>query len=248
MIKKKYKDRFAGITPKYHNELTDRHWKVLKLFSEHRFNRILDVGCGDGNFSLLLKESCKAEEAFGIDISKKGVEFARQNGINAFQLDIDETDFPFGDNYFDAIFAGEVIEHLYDPDHMLEECHRILHPDGIFILTTRNLASLYNRVTLLLGYQPFPTSVSLRYNVGRPFEVSDEILGDHIRIFTYRAIRELLNLSKFEIIEVWGTSSVLPNKNTFLLYIISLIDRLLSRFPSISQGLIITLRKIALKK
>ena len=247
MIKKKYADRFVGITPKKDKELTNRHWKVLELFSEYRFNRILDIGCGDGNFSIFLKKSCKAEEVFGIDISKKGVDFARLNGVNAFQLDIDEKNFPFENNYFNAIFAGEVIEHLYDPDKMLEECYRVLHPDGIFVLTTRNLASLYNRVTLLLGYQPFPTSVSLRHNVGRPFEVNDEILGGHIRVFTYRAIRELLNLSKFEIIKVWGTSSILPNKNSFFVSIIGLIDLLLSKFPSLSQGLIIKCRKIVLK-
>lgn len=110
LAKKKYTDRFAGITLKRHRELTDRHRKVLELFSGYRFQRILDVGCGDGNFSILLKKSCKEEEVFGIEISRKGVESARKNGVEAFKLDIDAEDFPFEDNYFHAIFAGEVID------------------------------------------------------------------------------------------------------------------------------------------
>jgi len=56
LAKKKYTDRFAGIAPKGHEELTDRHRKVLEFFSEYMFQRTLDVGCGDGNFSILLKK------------------------------------------------------------------------------------------------------------------------------------------------------------------------------------------------
>ena len=51
---------------------------------------------------------------------------ARKNGVKCYQLDVDEEDFPFGDNYFDAIFCGDIIEHLYDPDHLLSEMYRVL--------------------------------------------------------------------------------------------------------------------------
>ncbi|MEM2893425.1 MAG: class I SAM-dependent methyltransferase, partial [Candidatus Bathyarchaeia archaeon] len=66
--KKRYVNRFMGLTPKKCEELEDRFRKVLK-FSKHEFERILDVGCGDGNFSMLIGEACKAKEVYGIEIS-----------------------------------------------------------------------------------------------------------------------------------------------------------------------------------
>jgi len=47
--KKKYAEKFVGITPKDYEELEDRHKKVLEIFSRYKFGRILDVGCEDGN-------------------------------------------------------------------------------------------------------------------------------------------------------------------------------------------------------
>ncbi|MCS7122121.1 MAG: class I SAM-dependent methyltransferase, partial [Archaeoglobaceae archaeon] len=161
---KKDVDRFVGKTPEI---LEDRHRKVLKIFSNYKFEKILDVGCGDGKFTKLIAEACRAKEVYGLEISEIGVEMAKRNGINCSKCDVDVENFPFDSNYFDAVFAGEIIEHLYDPDHFLEEVHRVLKPDGIFVLTTPNLASIHNRIALLLGYQPFPIGISLRLNVGR---------------------------------------------------------------------------------
>ena len=141
MKSKKYVEKFVGITPKQFDQLEDRQRKVLEIFSKYRFERILDVGCGDGNFTVLIAKACKAKEVYGIEISEKGVELARKNGIKCYQLDVDAEDFPFEDNFFDAVTALELIEnHLYDPDHFLEEVHRVLKPNGIFVLSTPNLA------------------------------------------------------------------------------------------------------------
>ena len=194
MSKKKYVEKFVGITPKDYGQFEDRHRKVLEIFSKYRFERILDVGCGDGNFSVLLKEACKAEEVCGVEISEKGVESARKNGVKAFQLDMDEEDFPFEDSCFDAVFAGEIIEHLFDPDRFLDEVYRVLKAQGFFVLSTPNLASIHNRIALLFGYQPFPIGVSARMNIGRMYEPDSEHTHslDHIRVFTLRSWKELL--------------------------------------------------------
>lgn len=143
--------------------------KVLDIFSNTNSKKIL--GRGDGNFSVLLKKACNAKEVYGIEISEKGVELARKNGVKAFQLDIDEEDSPFEDNYFDAVFAGSVIEYLFDPDHLLEGVRRVLKDRGLFVITFPNLASLYNRIVLLFSFQPFGMNISLRYHVGQLYKV-----------------------------------------------------------------------------
>ncbi|MCL0089688.1 methyltransferase domain-containing protein, partial [Dehalococcoidia bacterium] len=207
-IKGKYADKFVGGTPKRYAELGDMHKRVLEIFSKYKFDRILDVGCGDGNFSILLKDASNAKEVYGIEISEKGVESARRNGVKALQLDIDEDDFPFEDDYFDAIFAGEVIEHLWDPDHLFDELYRTLRRGGLCVITTPNLASIHNRIALLFGFQPWTISVSLRHAVGHLYEVreGDHIpWADHIRGFTYRALIQLLRIHKLRVIKVKGS-------------------------------------------
>jgi len=201
--KKKFAERFVGITPRNFGELEDRHRKVLEIFSSYQFERILDVGCGDGNFTMMIARACKACEVYGIEISEKGVEMARKNGIKCYQLDVDEEDFPFEDNYFNALTALELIEHLYDPDHFLDEVYRVLKPDGLFILSTPNLASIHNRIALLFGYQPYPMRVSLKHAVGH-FIHPGWGAYEHIRVMTLRGLRELLKLHRFREVKVCG--------------------------------------------
>jgi len=240
--KKKYVDKFVGVTPRQYEQLEDRHIKALKIFSKYRFEKILDVGCGDGNFSILLKEACRAKEVYGIEISEKGVESARKNGVKAFQLDIDTEDFPFEESYFDAVFAGEVIEHLYDPDHFLDEVYDALKSHGMFVLSTPNLASIYNRIALLFGYQPFPMGVSIRRNIGRMYEPEyGEQSLDHIRVFTLRTLKEILR-DYFEILEVKGARAQLPKSKKFL-KTFKIIDAFVTIFPSLSYRVVVSVKK-----
>ena len=239
--KKKYAEMFTGKSPKDYKNLDDRHKKVLEIFSKYRFERLLDVGCGDGNFTMLLARACKAKEVYGIEISEKGVELARKNGVKCYQLDIDEEDFPFEDNYFDAVFAGEVIEHLYDPDHFLDEVYRVLKPGGVFVLTTPNLASLYNRVALLFGFLPYTLSCSLRHSIGYLYKSpSLADVSDHIRAYTLHALMTLLELHGFYILSVRGSSGRAPDDK-------SLLKRLLDILSIITPSLSFTIVIEALK-
>jgi len=238
--KKKYTEKFVGITPKDYEELEDWHKKVLEIFSRYKFERILDVGCGDGNFSVLLKEACKAKEVYGIEISEKGAKLARKNGVKCYQLDVDEEDFPFEDNYFDAVTAFDIIEHLFDPDHFLEEVYRVLKPKGVFVMSTMNLASLYDRFFILFGFQPSLIGVSLIHPVGHMFK-GMKAAPDHIRPFVFRSLKQLLEIHKFEI-QIKGRRIANPPEIPFLSFFL-LIDKFLSLFPSLSSGFIVLARR-----
>jgi len=61
---------------------------------------------------------------------------------------------PFENNYFDFVFAGEIIEHLFDSRFFLKEVHRVLKINGYLILSTPNLARIDDRLKFLLGKTP----------------------------------------------------------------------------------------------
>ena len=52
----------------------------------------------------------------------------------------------FADGYFDAITRNHVIEHAPDPIHVLEECRRVLKPNGRLAVVTPNIKSQGRRV------------------------------------------------------------------------------------------------------
>ena len=175
-------------------EVDDRIKKVLKLASElkGRTENLLDIGCGDGINTVLLKEALGASAVYGIDISPGACEAAGQRGVDSICFDIEEGILPFPDEYFDAIFCGEIIEHLFDTDHLLDEIYRLLKPGCSCIITTPNLAAWYNRLSLLLGFQPHLTAASLEhYQAGKLFRGTSGG-RDHIRVMTLRAFSNSL--------------------------------------------------------
>jgi methionine biosynthesis protein MetW len=208
--------------------------KVVSILKNYHFNRFLDVGCGDGSFSSLLKEF--TDEVYGIDISENAVKSANEKSIKAYLVNLDDEDLPFEDNFFDAVFCGEVIEHLYDTDHLLDEIHRVLKPKGLCIITTPNLASWHNRLILLIGFQPYLTEVSLKYNVGKFRAKLDDISG-HIRPFTYKSLKELVKLHSFDFEKAFGISIAKD-----LPFPVNLVEKLLSKRPSLALVVIIIVK------
>jgi SAM-dependent methyltransferase len=73
---------------------------------------------------------------------------AKQKGFKTFILDVDNKSYPFPNGSFDAVFVGEVLEHLSDPDRFFEEVHRILRKKGTLVITTPNSAAWHNRIAL----------------------------------------------------------------------------------------------------
>ena len=118
----------------------DRFSSILEIIHSYKPAKILDFGCGDGSFSVELKKQLAAD-VYGIDISAEAIDTIKSKGIKGKVLDIDSDDIPYESNTFDCIFCGDVIEHVYSPDHMLEEFYRVLAPKGVLVLTTPNLVA-----------------------------------------------------------------------------------------------------------
>jgi SAM-dependent methyltransferase len=178
----------------------------LRVFvDEYRLHRaaigrplaVLDVGCG--RLTLLRSEINPDDEYFACDLMEPDDAPPNFRRLNLNEESIRDV---FAGKEFDVVFCGEVIEHLFSPDALLSDLRVLLRPGGILILSTPNLAYWINRLLLLIGISPLFVENSSRHKLGRRFRFLGQgnATQGHIRLFTFRAARELLDLHGFELL------------------------------------------------
>ena len=167
--------------------------KNLKIIAPHlqgegqNKNFILDVGCASGAF--LKAASDFNLKGMGIEPNKWLVEFGRkQYGVDIKQGIL--MDFQFSDSFFSAISLWDVLEHVYNPQEVLQECQRILRKEGILIINYPDYSSLARR---FLGYKwPFFLNVHLYYFT---LETIDKLLKQHgFQIFLAKPFWQILEM------------------------------------------------------
>lgn len=114
--------------------------------------RVLDVGCGNGNFAGELQR--RGYQVVGIDLSEQGIAIARTAYPNVrFELmGADENLLSqLNEPPFDLVSSIEVVEHLYDPRAFARGCFAALRPGGRFICSTPYHGYLKNLSLALAG-------------------------------------------------------------------------------------------------
>jgi 2-polyprenyl-3-methyl-5-hydroxy-6-metoxy-1,4-benzoquinol methylase len=118
--------------------------KIRIITRYKKSGRILDIGCGDGEFLLNFKK--KGWNTYGIDTSPLAYSLSKNKIIkNIFNTTL--TECRFGDNFFDVITLNNVIEHVDDPEHLIKEIFRILKKEGILFILTPNIESYQCKIT-----------------------------------------------------------------------------------------------------
>jgi len=171
--------------------------------------KLLDIGCGLG-FFVKKVNSYENWQAFGYEISKTAVDFA-VNELrlkNVFCGKAEETDFP--ENYFDIITLWDVIEHIPNPDKILNYISLILKEDGFLFIHTpnANIQLVKAKIKkLFYGMKP-----EMHYLEAR----------DHINTYTADSISSVLRRHNFEFIEfihLPPIQSVSGSKSKFYIFI-----------------------------
>jgi methionine biosynthesis protein MetW len=214
--------------------------EIMKKLKLDDNSVILDAGCGDGRFTQVIKKSLN-REVKGLEYSKEGIAFCKKKGLDVRFADFNDK-IPFSDKSFDVIYAGEVIEHLYDPDKFLQECYRVLKDDGYLIITTPNLCNWYNRILMLFGIQPVfieTSTIDTRVGAGvLEFMKKDHHPVGHVRIFNSTALEDIFNLHNFCLVKKQGeVFEHFPSKLSFL-------DRFFKNFYSLSSGFVVVAKKV----
>ena len=87
--------------------------------------RVLEIGFGGGELLKVLRDA--GNDVYGIDVSESLVKEAKVQGFeNTTHLDISDSPLPYEEDFFDAVFAYEVFEHLTNPHRMFYEVRRVL--------------------------------------------------------------------------------------------------------------------------
>jgi len=182
---------------------------ILSLLEQDKNCRLLDLGCGHGSFTQELGKRIGTTRLYGIEIVDEFIEQAKQQGISIYKSDLNAP-FPIDSESIDVVHAKEILEHLHHTDLFLREIHRVLIRGGYAVIAVPNLAAWHNIFCLLWGWQPFPANVSDEIVLGNP--LNDAYMTDleggkfplHLRIPTFRALKELLQYHGFDVEKIAG--------------------------------------------
>lgn len=214
----------AGLGRPFHHKS-----KVLRGFLDWRDRLILDAGCREAPIGHLL---ATGNHLVGVDISAAKMLTAEPNaldkGYRALLL-ADAHDLPLADGQFDLVLATDLLEHVVFPEQLLAEFRRVLKAGGQVLITTPNLVSYNNRLSILVGSgvgiemhgllklrSPVNPIAGARY--------PDQKL--HLRFFTRPSLVGLVRQAGFRVLRSFGYDPVLsrlPGADRLLRNLCSLV-------------------------
>jgi glycosyltransferase involved in cell wall biosynthesis/ubiquinone/menaquinone biosynthesis C-methylase UbiE len=153
---------------------------------------VLDVGAGEGYFAAAVLH--KQNRMVGVDM----LTAPKHEAIFAdyLSLDLNQGLQPVidrcGEQHFDKILLQDVLEHLYQPEKVLADCHRLLKPGGTILISLPNVANITVRLGLLFGQ----------------FNYSERGILDrtHLRFFTRKTARQFIETAGYRIVRQEITS------------------------------------------
>lgn len=114
----------------------DRQYQYL---GSQTSGKLLDVGCGAGDYLNLMRT--RGWDVEGIDFDVEAAKNASERfGVKVYSGELEDMDYP--DRCFDAITMNHLIEHVFQPVKLLQECRRILKPNGCLVIITPNSSSM----------------------------------------------------------------------------------------------------------
>lgn len=159
---------------------------MFSLLPSGSQKKLLDIGCGIGTIALELQK--RGFQVTGVDFSEVAIKKCRQQGLDAIVSDVDKDGLKFSDNSFDVVWAGDVIEHVFDPIFLFKEIARVLKDDGTLLMSVPNDFYLRRR------WKIFISGKSIQSGVYRKLRQCK-----HHTFFSWELLEFMLNESKLAI-------------------------------------------------
>ncbi len=169
--------------------MSDR--KDMELIAElvPRGARVLDLGCGNGEFLAHLRDHRQCS-GYGIEINDANVLACTQRGVNVIQLNLEEGLALFEDQSFDVVLQLDTLQHLRNTEKMLRETARV---GRIGIVSFPNFAHWPNRLHVVSGRMPVTKVL--------PYQWYDT---PNIRVATYADFEVLARKDGLRILDAFG--------------------------------------------
>ena len=182
--------------------------EVERIIKKKKYEKfnMVDYAACGGEVLIEAKKAYSGAFCFGVDIIESSIKTLKTHGISGKIHDLENL--LDLDRKYDIALAGEVIEHLVSPDNFLYSINKNMTDGGTLILT-------------------FPNSVHMTGARYRSF---------HIREYTYRLTKSLLEAHGFKVVKRMGTEiPYLPDWT-------SVITR---PFPRLGRCIIVIAEKVA---
>lgn len=134
-------------------KIADRYnnW-IVEQIKPYLGNNVLEVGCGNGNFTVFLAQQCK--QITGIDINEEYVKIAKtrlakQPRVTILQKDATKLQ---SKNTFDTIIMLDVLEHIEHDVATLQQLNTLLKPQGKLIIKVPALNYIYGEMDRAIGH------------------------------------------------------------------------------------------------
>ena len=188
---------------------TGTHAYLLNLVGFNK--KVLEIGCNTGYLSRVMQQ--RGCQVTGVEVDENAAELARRFCRRVIVGDVESLDWgiALGDERFDVITFGDVLEHLRAPEVVLRQLYNYLVPTGHIVVSLPNIAYAGVRLSLLLGRFEYAS-----------LGVLDET---HLRFYTRETAQQLLTSSGFQVDDVFAVSEPVPP---------DLIDEVLNRYPQLS--------------
>ena len=158
-------------------------------------SRVLDLGCGNGEFLAHLRDHRQCS-GYGIEINDANVLACTQRGVNVIQLNLEEGLALFEDQSFDVVLQLDTLQHLRNTEKMLRETARV---GRIGIVSFPNFAHWPNRLHVVSGRMPVTKVL--------PYQWYDT---PNIRVATYADFEVLARKDGLRILDSFGIQAGAP--------------------------------------
>jgi len=187
------KMKYAKLDNKYKRRSHNIFKEILEKYAKDVNPKILDVGCASG---ILGKIRQSPNNIFGIEFNEDLAKLAKENCEKVYEINLNSFSAKMiEEKNFDFIFLGDVLEHVLNPEKVLEEVIKLLSENGLIIVSLPNIAQLQFRLKLLLGI----------------FDYTETGVMDktHLHFYTYKTAINLIKKNNLSIINIYPSGTLI---------------------------------------